>query len=115
VATVLYHVSPRANRESIRLYGLDWRRMGTEHNIPGARGAEQDGVFLSRNRDEAVWFVDMGRRRHGELDVWEVTLAHDFDPLDELPPELPCRDLDGFLCWSQPIEPSSIRLLIERA
>jgi hypothetical protein len=81
VATVLFHVSPRANRDSIRLHGLDWRRMGTEHNIPGAHGAEQDGVFLSRNRDEALWFVDMGRRLHRELDVWEVTLAHDFDPL----------------------------------
>jgi hypothetical protein len=52
VATVLYHASPSANRESIRRFGLDWRRMGTELDIPGDHGAEQAGVFLSRDREE---------------------------------------------------------------
>ncbi|MBE2315765.1 hypothetical protein DVA67_007245 [Solirubrobacter sp. CPCC 204708] len=110
MATVLFHVSPSANRESIRRFGLDWRRMGTEHNIPGAIGAEQAGIFLSRDREEARWFVAMGRHLHGELDVWEVTLAHDFDAEDR-PLDMPCRIIDGFLCWTQPIEPTRIRLL----
>jgi hypothetical protein len=110
VATVLYHVSPSANRDSIRRFGLDWRRMGTELNIPGAHGPEQAGVFLSRDREEARWFVDMGRRLHRELDVWEVTLAHDFDA-DDPPLDSPCRVVDGFLCWIQPVEPTRIRLL----
>jgi hypothetical protein len=113
VATVLYHVSPTANRESIRRYGLDWRRMGTEFNIPGAQGAEQDGVFLSRDQEEARWFVDLGRERHGELDVWEVTLALEFD-MDDPPHDAPCRVIDGFLCWIQPIEPTCLRLLSAR-
>jgi hypothetical protein len=28
----------------------------------------------------------MGHRLHGELDVWEVMLAHDFDPNVDDPP-----------------------------
>jgi hypothetical protein len=110
MATTLYHVSPSANRESIRRFGLDWRRMGTEFNIPGAHGAEQAGVFLSRNQDEARWFVDMGRRLHRELDVWEVTVAHDFDTY-EPPLDVPGQVIDGYLCWLQPIEPTRVRLL----
>jgi len=84
--------------------------MGTERNIPGAYGAEQAGVFLSRDQGEARWFADMGRPLHGELDVWEVTLAHDFDAYDP-PSNVPCRVIDGYLCWTEPIESARVRLL----
>lgn len=87
--------------------------MGTERNIPGAHGPEQAGIFLSRDRDEARWFVDMGRRLHDELDVWEVTLRHDFDA-DDPPTDVPCRVVDGYLCWTQPIESARVRLLSVR-
>lgn len=114
VTTIVYHVSPSANRESIRRFGLDWRRMGTDRNIPGAYGAEEAGIFLSRDHEEARWFVDMGRRLHADLDVWEVTLGHHFDAYDP-PSDVPCRDVNGYLCWTQPIESARVRLLSSRA
>jgi hypothetical protein len=74
VAT-FYHVTPAANRGSIRQHGLDWRRGGG--GIAGSLAPEQDGVFLSRDRFEAQFFIDMGKRRFDALDVWEVTIDAD--------------------------------------
>ena len=74
VSTVVYHVSSTLNRNSIAEHGLDWQHMGNEPGIAGSRAAEQEGVFLSRDLDEAAWFVSMGKHHHLSIDVWEVTL-----------------------------------------
>jgi hypothetical protein len=69
-----FHVSPTANRESIRRHGLDWRRMD-----PGERGIangwpgrpEAEGVFLTHPEiEDARWFAGMGGGRR--VDVWRV-------------------------------------------
>jgi hypothetical protein len=40
MGAVMFHVSDRANRESIRQHGLDWRRMGGAMGIAGNRAPE---------------------------------------------------------------------------
>lgn len=112
VSTILYHVSPSANRDSIDEHGLDWRRMQGE-GIAGSRAAEEEGVFLAVDRQEAYWFVEIGRNRHEALDVWEVTLDHDID-LDLGEDQfmgLPCGTIHGFFCWFEPVSRSHLRLI----
>lgn len=96
-----YHVSPSANRESIRRFGLDWRRVPR-----GARGIangrpEEEGSFLTYGAelDEALFFVRMGGGR--EIDVWEVDVAG--LALEDGP--------DGWLLCRSPIEPRRLRLV----
>jgi hypothetical protein len=72
-----FHVSPTANRGSIRRYGLDWRRMdpeqrGIANGWPGR--AEAEGVFLTHpDIEDARWFARMGSGRR--VDVWRVDVA----------------------------------------
>jgi hypothetical protein len=107
VATFL-HVTPSENRDSILRHGLDWRH--GRGGIAGSRSPEQDGVFLARDRSEAEFFVQMGKRRFAALDIWAITL----DTVDSEEParadEL-CREFHGFLCWMEPIPPSRLQLL----
>jgi hypothetical protein len=98
---VLYHVSDTANRESIRQHGLDWGRMGTARGIAGSDAPEHEGVFVCTNRDDAEWFVRMGRSRGRAVDVWEIDL--DGGPL--------VRHRDGYLCYLRPIPPRRLKLV----
>jgi hypothetical protein len=112
VATVLYHVSSSLNRASIAEHGLDWRRMGGEPGIAGSPVAEHDGVFLAGDLNECGWFVRMGKPRHASLDVWEITLDHDFDLYREKTRgDLPCEVIHGYLCWMEQIPPVRLRLV----
>ena len=114
VSTVVYHVSSTLNRNSIAEHGLDWQHMGNEPGIAGSRAAEQEGVFLSRDLDEAAWFVSMGKHHHLSIDVWEVTLRDDLDLyVDEDSSDLPYVFIDGFLCAVDPIPPDRLRLVQE--
>jgi hypothetical protein len=119
----MFHVTDRANRESIRQHGLDWRRMGAALGIAGSRVPEHPGVFLAEGEGIAKFFVDMARmnERHA-IDVWEVQLDLDLDLhldddddsdlSDHLPPEGPLvQHADGFLCYLQPIPPERLKLI----
>jgi len=66
-----FHVSSAANRESIRLHGLDWRRMGTARGIAGSRAPEADGVFLCADESDVRFFLELNNTG-GPVDVWEV-------------------------------------------
>jgi hypothetical protein len=110
MGVVVFHVSSSSNRESIKRHGLDWRRMESTEGIAGSLEPEAAGVFLARDLDEARWFADMGRSRHESVDIWEVTLPHDFDLYADLPTGLPYSESDGFLWTTRPIRPDQIRL-----
>jgi hypothetical protein len=110
MGAVAFHVTSAHNRESIRRHGLDWRRMLDDPGIAGSVGPEAERVFLARDPEEAEWFVEMGRRHHTAIDVWEVTLLDDFD-LEEPPTDGPYEEIDGFLCTTEPIPAERLRLL----
>ena len=77
--------------------------------IAGAERPESECVFVARDEGEADWFIWM--TDHPEVDVWEVTLEHDLDAWDDLPPHLPYDEIDGFLCVTEPIPAERVRLL----
>ena len=101
-------MTPSENRDSILRHGLDWRHGGG--GIAGSRAPEQNGVFLARDRSEAEFFVQMGKRRFAALDIWAVTLDSGHSGQLAYEDEL-CREFDGFLCWMEPIPPSRLQLL----
>jgi hypothetical protein len=72
-----FHVSPTANRESIRRHGLDWKRMAPEQRgiANGWLGRpEAEGIFLTHSDiEDARWFAGMGSGRR--VDVWRVDVA----------------------------------------
>jgi hypothetical protein len=116
MSTVVYHVTSSINRGSIAEHGLDWRPMGDEPGVAGSPVAEEEGVFLARDSEEAEWFVSMGRRHHLSLDVWEVTLEHDLDVNGDRDPSwLPYLFISGFLCAIDPISPDRLRLVREKS
>jgi hypothetical protein len=110
MTTVLFHVTSTANRESIAQHGLDWRRM-LGVGLAGSESAEGECIFLARDRDEADWFVRLSRGNHRSVDIWDVTLEHDFEDLDEPPVGAPYSEVDGFLCTTEPIPPERLRLI----
>lgn len=61
-----------ANRESIRVHGLDWTRMGAAPGIAGSTAPEAAGVFLCGDEFEAGFFIEMNNTG-GPVDVWAVT------------------------------------------
>jgi hypothetical protein len=67
----LHHVTSAWNRESIRVFGLDWSRMATAPGIAGSRGPEVEGCFLCVNPGDVDWFVWMNNTG-GPVDVWAV-------------------------------------------
>ena len=105
---ILYHVTSAENRHSILDHGLDWRHGGG--GIAGSRAPEQSGIFLARDRGEADFFVQMGKRRFAILDVWEVTLDDDRSG-GLLNSDHLGREFDGFFCWMEVIPPSRLRLV----
>ena len=108
--TTFYHVTSAVNRDSILNHGLDWQR--GSGGIAGSLAPEQPGVFLCRDRGEADFFVQMGKRRFVALDIWEVTL--DDDRCGELlNSDQLGRGVDGFFCWMEAI-PRSRLCLVER-
>jgi hypothetical protein len=120
---VLFHVADRANRESIRQHGLDWRLMGQAPGIAGSRVPEHPGVFLAEDLEVAKWFVEMGGwGNRYDIDVWEVHLDLDVDldfdqdddsePADRLPPDgALVQHADGYLCYLEPIPPERLKLI----
>lgn len=79
--------------------------------IAGSPEPEGECVFLARDPDEVDWFVCMGRRNHEAIDVWEVTLPHDFDPDGDPPDGSPYSEVDGYLYASEPIPADRLRFL----
>jgi hypothetical protein len=67
----LFHISSAANRESILVHGLDWRRMGAARGIAGSTEPEEEGVFLCRDDFEAGFFRDVNNTG-GPVDLWVV-------------------------------------------
>lgn len=108
--TVAYHVTSTRNRESIRRHGLDWTRMLDQPGIAGSPVAEGACVFLSRDLDEADFFVTISRSHHESVDIWEATLPEDIDLWGDAPPAPPYGEMDGFLYRTQPIPPDRVRL-----
>jgi hypothetical protein len=94
----LFHVSPAANRNSIREHGLDWTRMGAAPGLASGRHLpEEPLVYLDEERGFSLWF-----RNHGQLmDVWEVRA----DGLDLV------RTGDGWIGSPKPIGPERLALL----
>jgi hypothetical protein len=76
-----FHVSSAANRESIRLHGLDWTRMGAARGIAGSRVPEADGVFLCQDEFTVGFFVGMNNTG-GPVDVWAVSGIDEEQMLD---------------------------------
>jgi hypothetical protein len=109
--TVAFHVTSTRNRESILEHGLDWTRMGDQPGIAGSEAAEGARVFLSRDMEEAEWFVSMSASHHRSVDIWEVTLPDEFDVWDEIPPAPTYGEMDGFLFTTQPIPRDRLRLV----
>ena len=67
-----YHTSSSANRDSIRLHGLDWERMGAAPGLAsGLNVPEEPAIFLARDLGEARLFAGMPRDRDPE-DIWAV-------------------------------------------
>jgi hypothetical protein len=95
---ILFHVSPAANRESIREHGLDWTRMGAAPGLASGRHLpEEPLVYLDEERGFSLWF-----RNHGQLmDVWEVRA----EGLDLV------RTGDGWIVSPKPIAPERLTLL----
>jgi hypothetical protein len=67
----LFHVTSILNRESIRVHGLDWGRMGAARGIAGSSEPELEGCFLCLDEGEADWFVHLNNTG-GAVDVWAV-------------------------------------------
>jgi hypothetical protein len=109
--TVVFHVTSTRNRESIRQHGLDWTRMLNAPGIAGSDGPEGACVFLAEDIDLAEWFVSMSRSNHTSVDIWEVTLPDDVDVSGDAPPPAPYREIDGFLCTTEPIPANRLRLV----
>jgi hypothetical protein len=107
----VFHVSPAVNRESIARFGLDPKHMGAALGIAGSPEPEEDGVFVARDIHEIVWFVQMGEGRHAALDIWEVTLPWEFDVSVEPPPDVPFREIDGYLFLRELVSPDRVRLM----
>ena len=64
----MFHVSPSANRNSIRRHGLDWRRMGAASGIAGSVEPELPAIFLC-TWGSTRFFTDMART---PSDIWAV-------------------------------------------
>ena len=109
---VAFHVSSSLNRESIREHGLDWRRMLDQRGLAGSEVEEGPYVFLAQDVEEVEWFVEISRTHHASVDIWEVALAEDVAMRDgETAPPPPYREVDGFLCTTEPIPPERLRLI----
>jgi hypothetical protein len=67
-----FHVSSAANRDSIRVHGLDWTRMGAARGIAGSTVPEADGVFLCPDEFTVGFFVRVNNTG-GPVDVWAVS------------------------------------------
>lgn len=65
----MFHVTAAVNRDSIRRYGLDWRRMAAAPGIAGSTHPELPAVFLCDEREEIGFFLNMAGT---PTDVWAV-------------------------------------------
>jgi hypothetical protein len=91
----LAHATASANRESIREWGLDWKRMGIASGIAGSLRFELDAVFLDHIHG-VHFFTGMSRL---PCDVWEVDVRG-----------LWIEEYEGWLIHKQPISPDRLRL-----
>jgi hypothetical protein len=76
----LFHVTSAANRDSIRVHGLDWTRMGAARGIAGSTRPEADGVFLC-DEFEVGFFTRMNNTG-GPVDVWSVAGVGEHELID---------------------------------
>ena len=100
----MFHVSPSANRDSIRRYGLDWRRMGAAPGIAGSMEPELPGIFLCVP-GSTRFFTDMVRT---PCDVWEVRV--DGLWLEGDPNSSGGGD-DGWMILPEPVGPDRLDLI----
>jgi hypothetical protein len=70
---VWFHATFVENRASILAHGLDWRQFA-ESGIAGSQAPETNGIFLCSDIESAGFFVQMGRRRGREVDIWAAAL-----------------------------------------
>jgi hypothetical protein len=92
----LIHFSASANRESIRQWGLDWRRMGAAPGIAGSTRPELPVVFLDEPGLGGI-FRTMGRT---VTDMWAVDVTGLW--IESGP--------DGWYVHGNPISPARLRL-----
>ncbi len=98
---LVYHTSPSANRDSIRIHGLDWERMGAAPGLAsGVNVPEEPAICLARDLEEARWFAGMPRGRD-PVDIWEVRP----DGLDLF------EVVEGFVYYSTPIPADRLNLV----
>jgi hypothetical protein len=107
MSTVTFHVTSTSNRASILGHGLNWSQMLDQPGIAGSGRPEAECVFLARDLDGAHWFVEIGRTHHPSVDIWEVTLVHDFDVYDELPPHGPTANSAASSAPRNPCRPTA--------
>jgi hypothetical protein len=72
---IWFHATRSENRESIRRFGLDWKRMGSVPGIAGSSEPEWPGVYLCQWLQDAHWFARMPRRDY--TDIWAARLNDD--------------------------------------
>ncbi len=93
----MFHASEAANRSSISVRGLDWRRMGAAPGIAGSLTPETDGIYFTATLDEARFFVHL--RSDLMVDVRAIEI-------DGLPVE---QQPDGWWVCRVPIAPERLR------
>jgi hypothetical protein len=94
----MFHATAVANRESISMHGIDWRRMETATGIAGSRQPELAAVFLCESHEEVEFFTKMARV---PTDIWAVRV--DGLWLENGP--------DGWIILPEPIGPERLRLV----
>ncbi len=68
----VYHVSAAANRQSIAVHGLDWRRMGAAPGLAsGETAPEAPAIFLCGSIEQARWFAGFAEGRF-PVDIWGI-------------------------------------------
>jgi hypothetical protein len=101
-----FHATRSENRESIRRFGLDWRRMGAAPGIAGSTEPEWAGLFLCSSIASARWFARMPR--DGLTDIWAARL--DGVWLEGAPDASGGADRDWAIC-PEPIAPDRLELI----
>ena|SRR5579871_5671526 len=108
--SLLFHVSPAANRASILAHGLDWTRMGAARGIAGSSVPEEEGVFLCRDEFEAGFFRRFDAA--GSADLWAVTGIEPGDLLEAgsgfcyYPGRIPPEQV-SLVSWPDPAVPAN--------
>jgi hypothetical protein len=100
VGSWLFHVSPSANRASIRDGGLQPRASGGR-GLLGPPTQDAPGIFVCEDREEAEWIADNLNPALVRVDIWRFP-SHGVHlvPSDH-----------GFLAVTSSVEPSQLELV----